>query len=267
MTKMEEGQRIASLRRSILFTTSVFFIAQCVLFLIFAVVAKFANRYWSVFLPLSAGFHIFLLILLLLFQEDFVIETTGKKLDHVNLANVITLSRVSTMPTLLMLVIAAKHYKIRFPLLIIVALIFLTDFFDGRISRKTNQVTRVGRMMDSASDYSLLVVLSVIFRYYSLIPGWFFVLVLVRLSIQAVMMGVLIVVKRRIEPKSTLMGKVTVASIMVLYTLEIIKLILQTSPQLIFRIAEWIVAIIIVLGIFDKIVSFFDTLKTGPSAQ
>lgn len=265
--KMEEGQRVASLRRSILITTSSFFVAQCALFLVFSMSAQFTPQYWTLFLPISSGFHVFLLIMLLLFQDDFVIEPEGRKLSRVNLANVITLSRVSTMPTLLVLVIAAKQYKIRIPLLILVALIFLTDFFDGRISRRTNQVTRVGRMMDSASDYSLLVVLSVIFRYYLLIPGWFFALVVSRLGIQAAMMAVLIAVKRRIEPKSTLMGKVTVASIMVLYTLEIIKLVLQTSPQQVFRIAEWVVAVVIVIGIFDKIVSFFDTLKSKPSAE
>lgn len=264
---MEEGQRVASLRRSILMTTSAFFIAQCALFLVFSLSAQFETQYCSIFLPISAGFHIVLLIMLLLFQDDFVIETTGEKLSRVNLANAITLSRVSTMPTLLVLVIAAKQYRIRIPLLILVALIFLTDFFDGRISRRTNQVTRVGRMMDSASDYTLLVVLSVIFQYYLLIPGWFFALVLSRLGIQSVLMGVLIAVKRRIEPKSTFMGKVTVASIMVLYTLEIIKMALQAPPLLIFRIAEWIVAVIIVIGIFDKIVSFFDTLKGSPTGK
>jgi len=263
---MDEGERIASLRRSILATTSIFFVAQCAVFLIFAVSAGFATQYWSLFLPISAGFHLILLIMLLLFQDDFVIESNGRKLERINLANVITLSRVSTLPTLLVLVIAAKHYRIRIPLLILVALIFLTDFFDGRISRKTNQVTRVGRMMDSASDYTLLVVLSVIFQYYLLIPGWFFVLVIVRLGIQALLMAILIVVRKRIEPKSTFMGKVTVASIMVLYTLEIIQLALQERHLLVFRIAEWIVAIIIVIGIFDKIVSFFDALKSKPSA-
>jgi CDP-diacylglycerol--glycerol-3-phosphate 3-phosphatidyltransferase len=106
----------------------------------------------------------------------------------------------------------------------------------------------------------------VIFQYYLLIPGWFFVLVIVRLGIQAFLMAILIVVRRRIEPKSTFMGKVTVASIMVLYTLEIIQLALQERFLLVFRIAEWIVAIIIVIGIFDKIVSFFDALKSKPSA-
>lgn len=260
-----EEERIASLRRSILITTSIFFIVQCTLFLIFSLSAGFDSKYWSMFLPISGGFHIVILIMLLLFQDDFTIESTGEKLDHVNFANIITLSRVSTMPTLLVLVMAAKQYSIKIPLLILVALIFLTDFFDGRISRKTNQVTRVGRMMDSTSDYTLLVVLSVIFQYYSLIPRWFFTLVLLRLGIQALLMAILAIVKKHIEPNSTFMGKVTVASIMVLYTLEIIQLAVQAPPLLVFRIAEWIVAIIIVIGIFDKIASFFDALKSKPS--
>lgn len=264
---MEEEKRTAGLRRSIFITTSIFFIAQCALFLVFSVSAGFLPRYWSMFLPLSGGFHLFILIMLLLFQDDFIIEATSQKLDHINLANIVTLSRVSTMPTLLVLVIAAKQYHIRIPLLILVALVFLTDFFDGRISRGTNQVTRVGRMLDSASDYTLLVVLSVIFRYYSLIPGWLFILVLVRLGTQMLLMGILVLVKKRIEPNTTMMGKVTVASIMMLYVLEIIRLATQVPALLVFRIAEWVVGIIIVIGIFDKIVSFFDTLKDNSTPQ
>jgi len=111
---MEDGERSVNLRRSILLTTSIFFIAQCTIFLLFAVSAGFASKYWSIFLPISGGFHIIVLILLLLFQDDFTIESTGEKLDHINLANIITLSRVSTMPTLLVLVMAAKEYNLTF---------------------------------------------------------------------------------------------------------------------------------------------------------
>ena len=263
---MEERDRISGLRRNILLTMSIFFVVQCTIFLTFALVVGFESQYWTIFLPISTGYHILILILLLLFQNDFYIEYTGQKLDRINLANIITLSRVSSMPTLLVLVIAAKEYSIRIPVLILIALIFLTDFFDGLISRKTNQVTKIGRTMDSVSDYALLIVLSIIFQYYLLIPGWLFWLIITRFGIQALLMAVLMIIEKRIEPKSTFMGKVTIASIMVLYTLEILRVILQAPSHLAFRIAEWIVAIIIVIGIFDKIASFFDTLKSKPSA-
>ena len=67
------------------------------------------------FLCASGGFHIFLYLLLILFSDDFRKEATGEKLASINLANRITLIRVSTLPTLLFLVIAAKNYHIRFP--------------------------------------------------------------------------------------------------------------------------------------------------------
>lgn len=264
---MEEHERLAHLRQSIYAIISIFFAAQCVLFLLFALPAHFAGRYWNLFLPISAGFHLLLLILLLLFQDDFITEPDNRKLDRINLANIVTLSRVSTLPTLLVLVIAAREFKIRIPLLALVVFIFLTDFFDGRISRRNNQVTRIGRILDSASDYSLLIVLSIIFQYYSLIPAWFFGLVIARLGIQSILMAILIFIKRRIEPKSTIMGKVTVASIMVLYSLEIIQLIWHGIPMTLYRAAEWVVAIIIVISIFDKIVSFFESIKSVPPSS
>ena len=139
---MEERDKISGLRRNILLTMSIFFVVQCTIFLTFALVVGFESQYWTIFLPISTGFHILILILLLLFQNDFYIESTGQKLDRINLANIITLSRVSSMPTLLVLVIAAKEYSIRLPVLILIALIFLTDFFDGLISRKTNHKNR-----------------------------------------------------------------------------------------------------------------------------
>ncbi len=264
---MEERERLAHLRQSIYTTISIFFAAQCVLFLLFALPAHFAGRYWNLFLIISAGFHLLLLVMLLLFQDDFIIELDGRRLDHINLANIITLSRVSTLPTLLVLVIAAREFRIRIPLLILVVFIFLTDFFDGRISRKTKQVTRIGRILDSASDYSLLIVLSIIFQYYSLIPAWFFGLVIARLAIQSVLMAILIFIRKRIEPKSTMMGKVTVACIMVLYSLEILQLIWHGIPLVLYRAVEWVVAIIVVISIFDKIVSFFESLKNSTPAR
>jgi phosphatidylglycerophosphate synthase len=177
------------------------------------------------------------------------------------MANRITLMRISTLPTLLCLVIAAKRYTIRYPLLILVVFIFITDFLDGYVSRKANQVTKVGMMMDSASDYSLLIVLSLVFRYYNLIPLWFLVLVLIRLGIQVVFMASLIVINKRIEPRTTFLGKAAIASIMVVYSVEVLWLIANTLPVAIKNGIELIVAGVILASIGDKIWSFASLCK------
>ena len=65
-----------------------------------------------------------------------------------------------------------SEMKILLP--IVLALVFLTDSFDGQIARRTNQITKIGQMLDSISDYSLLVVISVVYYRNEIVPLWFF---------------------------------------------------------------------------------------------
>jgi phosphatidylglycerophosphate synthase len=257
---MNEAEKKASLRRSIIRVVILYFLIQFVIFSAFALPAGFFGRYLTRFLLVSASFHIFLLCMLFVFQDDFRKEMSGELLSSMNMANRITLIRVSTLPTLLFLLVAAKHYHIRYPLLVLVVCIFVTDFLDGYISRKANEVTKVGRMMDSASDYSLLIVLTLVFRYYRLIPDWFLLLVLSRLGLQAILMGILILVQQKINPRTTWMGKVAVASIMVFYSLEVLGLIIGGLPKYLNVVVAWIVAVIIGVSIGDKILSFATSL-------
>lgn len=258
---MDEPTRVKSLRQSITKTIVAYFITQCAVFCAFALPGGFFMEFWRQFLVTSGGFHIFLYFLLNRFKDDFRKEASREKLSSINLANRITLIRVSTLPTLLYLVIAAKHYRIRYPLLILVVFIFITDFLDGYVSRKANEVTKAGRMMDSASDYCLLIVLTLIFRYYRLIPIWFLILVLARLGVQVLLVTILIIIRQKIEPKTTFMGKVAVASIMVVYSFEVLGLIAGELPLALKNTIEWIVAALVMVSIGDKIISFVSTLK------
>jgi CDP-diacylglycerol--glycerol-3-phosphate 3-phosphatidyltransferase len=162
---------------------------------------------------------------------------------------------------LLFLVIAAKSHRIRLPLLLLVVFIFVTDFLDGYISRKNNEVTRIGRILDSSSDYLLLVVLSLVFQYYNLIPVWLLILVLARLSIQFIFMAILTIVKHKVEPKTTMLGKVTIASIMVFYTIDLIGVMAGGLPNVLRLVLEIVVSGIVVASIVDKILSFVAALR------
>jgi phosphatidylglycerophosphate synthase len=242
---------------------AAYFLLQCLLFFAFAIPAGFVQRYLPLFLAVTVGFHAVLVTLLLLFKRDFIIEATGEVLTRVNVANKITLFRVATLPTLLVLILAARDYHIRIPLLALVVVVFLTDFADGYVSRRNGQVTRVGRMLDSASDYSLLVVLTVVFYYFKLIPLWFFALVVGRLFLQSALMGILIAVKRHIEPKTTMMGKVAVASIMVLYAVEVTRIASGIRHYWPFAVLEWAAGAIVAASVIDKIVFFATELRAA----
>ena len=249
------------LGKSIVRYISILLVIQCLIFLAFAVPAGFIGRYWLPYFLVAVVFHSFILGMLIHLKSDFIIEATGQRLDRINKANRVTLLRVSTLPTLLFLILAARDFSIRFPLLALVVLVFLTDFADGYISRKEGQVTRVGRILDSASDYCLLIVLSIVFYYFVLIPKWFFILVVARLFLQAIFMAILMLVKRRVEPKTTFMGKAAVASIMMLYAIEILKIAFAFPHGLVFDILEWIVGAIVVASMADKVIAFVRELK------
>lgn len=254
------------LTRSIILTVGGCLASQVALFLVFSLGRGFSAHYNALFFLLSVPFHAVLGLLLILFKGDFTLEASGVALERINLANRITLFRMTTLPTLLVLIMAAREYRIRIPLIALIVVVFISDFADGYVSRKHSQVTKVGRMMDSASDYSLLVVLSVVFYYFKLLPLWFFALVLGRLSIQAVFMGILIAVKRHIEPKTTLMGKAAVASIMVLYAIEVGRLVFSLPQGWIFTAAEVLAGAIVAGSVVDKIVAFLRELSSSPAA-
>lgn len=253
------------LEKSILATMGLFAALQMLIFAAFAELAApssptvprgFLLRYGPMFLAVALPFYAVLLAMLNVFKNDFVKEPSGERLERVNLANVVTLFRVTSMPTLLFLVMAAKDYRIRLPLLCLVVIVFATDFADGYISRKTGQVTKVGKMLDSASDYALLIVLTIVFYYFSLVPPWFFLLVTARLGLQVAFVFILIFVNKKIEPKTTFMGKAAVASIMVLYAAEVIRLIFGIGRIELFAVLEWTTAAIVLLSMVDKVVAF-----------
>jgi phosphatidylglycerophosphate synthase len=256
---------IDRLGKSIIGAVLAYYLLQLGIFAAFAFLAPPADgaatasllaAHGPLFAAVATLYHALLLFMLLLFKQDFMKVPSGERLDRVNLANAVTLFRLTSMPTLLFLVLAARDYRIRFPLLGLVVLVFATDFVDGYISRKAGEVTKVGKMMDSTSDYVLLIVLTIVFYYFTLVPRWFFLLVTARLALQVAFVFILIFVNRKIEPKTTFMGKAAVASIMVLYAMEVLRLIFGVARIGFVVVLEWATAAIVLASMVDKVIAF-----------
>lgn len=252
--------------RSIAFTSAALLAAQCVIFALYAVPYRFSGRYVLPFAIGTLAFHAVILAALYGFRNDFVKLPGGEPLDRVNLANRITLFRLSTLPTLFILILASKDYRIRAPLIVLVAAVFITDFLDGLVSRQGHEVTRIGKMLDSASDYAVLFVISIVYYYYHIIPAWFLWLLCVRLVGQGCMMLVVLFVKKSVTPKTSFMGKLTIAMTMGLYTFELLRFI-ATLPERAYAAAEYTVGVIVALSIFDKVGIMIADLKTTASAN
>lgn len=255
-----------SLSRSIVGTSLAFLLAQFAIFAAYALPFRFTWRHILPFIGVALVYHGLILGLLFVFKGDFVKEPSNEALTTVNLANKITLFRLSTLPTALFILLASKDFPIQLPLVALVALVFATDFLDGYVSRKDKQVTRLGKMMDSASDYALLFAISIIFHYFHIIPTWFLNLLIIRLVGQALMVLTVLLIKKKVVVRTSFMGKATVASTMVLYVVELFRFFTDINPM-VYRVMEYAVGVIIAISIVDKIILLVIDMRTKPTTE
>jgi phosphatidylglycerophosphate synthase len=210
------------------------------------------------FMGISAAYHILLTGFLVFRREDFRLEESQTPLTRVNLPNTLTFGRLSSIPTLLYLVLQASAYPQSLSVVIVplMCVVFVTDFLDGIVARRRRQITFVGRYLDSASDYLMIIALSIAFYYYRLVPTWFFWLIMARLVLFAAGMAVLALRDREAKPVSTFLGKASIFAVMVLYVLEAAGLlgVPYIGAELVVRIVEYAVAAVIAASFVDKAV-------------
>lgn len=87
------------------------------------------------------------------------------KKEYLTVPNFLSLSRVLFIPLLLFFV----QNEMRLAFLISYLIIASTDFFDGKIARRFNQCTEIGKIMDSYCD--LILYLSSAYFIYKLYPN------------------------------------------------------------------------------------------------
>ncbi len=208
----------------------------------------------SYFLTALLMVHAALLIFLVAMRDSFHVLPSRRPLERINLPNVMTLTRISSTPTILYLLILAENYPVTTVIVVFTALVFLTDLLDGQISRRTGQITRVGQYLDSMSDYAVLIAVTIAFAHYSLIAHWFFRLVMIRLLFQWVGMGVLLIVRGHLEPKTTFWGKASVFATMTLYSVALLKLVPRADRVVsaVFPPLQYAAAGIVAFSILEK---------------
>lgn len=99
--------------------------------------------------------------------------------SQLNWPNKITLIRIFLVPILLVFLISPRGW---YPL--IAAMIFLiaafTDWLDGHLARSTNQITRLGQLLDPIADKLLVTAALVSLVGRQQVPAWMVVIILCR---------------------------------------------------------------------------------------
>lgn len=96
-------------------------------------------------------------------------------------ASKITLVRVVMIPAfMLAFLLSPEHLWLKWLALGIFILASLTDFVDGQIARKYNQVSDFGKFLDPLADKLLVISAMCIFCQWNLMPAWALMIVLTR---------------------------------------------------------------------------------------
>lgn len=244
--------------KSINRTIGTLYLLQVILFSCVLIMFRISITYSEIlgFIIFLSVLHIGLWIFLSIMHDHFTVIPTGEKLDRINLANTLTLFRISSTPLTGLLIILMQKYKVLPALIPIIFIVFLTDLFDGAIARGTRQITKIGKYLDSISDYSILIVVSITLTWYKAISDWLFLLILFRYVFQGIGMLSLLIYQGYVHPIATLLGKISVFSTMLLLLLSILSLVPELSPYICptLSILEYIVAAIICFSLIEKII-------------
>lgn len=120
------------------------------------------------------------------------VQETGVQSDRVlTLPNILSALRLLGVPVFLWLILVPEADGWAIVLLVVSG---FTDWLDGYLARRWNQITRVGQLLDPIADrlYILATLIGLLLR--GIVPWWFVVILLSR---DVVMAGVLWVLKRR----------------------------------------------------------------------
>lgn len=256
----------ASLTRSILLDTALLWVFHTGTFGLITFLAGISLSYLQVFLPSSAVLHVLLALVLLRGRKDFYNLESGAALEKVNLPTVLTMFRITSLPSMLVLLFASAVYRqVVLVLMGYMTIAFLSDMLDGYISRRTHQTTRVGQYLDSMSDYGVLVGVAVAFAWFHLATDWFLVAVLVRFLAQWIMAGILFLLRgSEMEARSSLLGKASVAGTMVVFGLYLLKLVPWFDPFRIWMIIPEVLCLpLLGTSLGEKVYLFVKELRHG----
>jgi CDP-diacylglycerol--glycerol-3-phosphate 3-phosphatidyltransferase len=245
------------MEKSIFRTVGLYSLIQLVIVVLFCLASTVPLRFIFAYSAITVFFHIGLYFFLMHFRANFYNQSTNMPLDKINLANRITLLRISSLPAVTFLLTTSEIHGIKVILPVLLALVFLTDTFDGQIARRKKQITKIGAMLDSISDYSLLAVISIVYYINNIVPRWFFFLIFLRLFLQTLGMFIFILLKKPVSTTSTWGGKITIASTMTLYVIELIRLYTSQTFDPVFKIVEYLCGLVIFVLFFEKAGIFF----------
>lgn len=124
--------------------------------------------------------------------------------------NVLSFARLAALPIIYLQLVGGRELRA----LILLAVFAATDWLDGYLARRLDQLTRLGALLDPISDRALFIVVGIGVVAAGLVPLWAVVVLLLRDGLVALVGGVLLL-RGATTPEVTRVGKASTFGLMV----------------------------------------------------
>jgi len=184
---------------------------------------KIELQAYALYVLCNVLYHGLLILCSLIVGKEFRLETTGKTLKRINLPLFLSFARICSVPTLIFVFLVVEQIDVAVFVVPLLGFLFLTDLLDGFLARLLHQTTRIGRILDPAGDYLLILAISWVFLKIDFIPIWLFLVVIIRLGVQAVGIITLYFLRGYSYLTLSFLGKASVFTVFAIYGIELLE--------------------------------------------
>jgi len=179
------------------------------------------------------------------------------KKETFTVSNLLSFIRLTIALPLWFLLDDIGSANVRLVIIVLALLAIITDFLDGFIARRRNEITELGKMIDPIADKFVVGVVAVKLFIIGKIPEYFFFIVVGR-DVLIFLGGILLSSKLGKVLPSNMLGKITVTVLAFLLLLIILN---YDQSNLIFKIIYFSTLILIIASFIAYIVRAIEFIK------
>ncbi len=188
-------------------------------------------------------------------------QTVGSEV--LTVANLLSFARLAVLPVIYLDLVSG-----RFTRALVVMFVFgATDWFDGYLARRLDQVTRLGQLLDPISDRALVVVVGVGYVVGDVMPLWAVLVVLAR-DVLVMAVGGVLLLRGVSPPEVTRLGKAATFGLMWSIAFFLVAVVLgegTADPQPVVLAAAWFGYAISIVLYWLAAAQYARELATSPS--